>query len=140
MNNMISVMDRPEEGFRALIDSDGWRIGYMRHSPQWTFEQINEFQRHEESDEVFVLLQGSCCLLLGDGDAQLGTISAVEMEPLKVYSIRRDIWHSHLVDEGTDVLVVENSSVALENSPYISLTEEQRDCVKQLGRCRMVKK
>lgn len=126
MDELISTLSSDDVGYRVLMDFEAWRIGYMRHGKEYEAENIRSFQRHENCDEVFVLLRGHCCLLAGDGTDTVGTIYAKEMEPLRIYNIHRGVWHSHLVDEDSDVLVVENSDVTLDNSPMIPLTLEQR--------------
>ncbi|MFR1477921.1 MAG: hypothetical protein ACLSB9_20705 [Hydrogeniiclostridium mannosilyticum] len=51
-------------------------------------------QRHN-TDEVFVLLKGSCTPYIGDGgDEGPGTVRAVELEPGVIYNVR-GAWHTH---------------------------------------------
>ena len=135
-NKGISILTSESEGYRVLMDFEAWRIGYMRHERAYTAEHLTRFQRHDVCDEAFVLLAGHCCLLVGSGTYTVGRIEGVEMEPMKVYNIHRGVWHSHLVDEGAAVLVVENSNVSLDNSPLVELKEAQRREIAAIAQAR----
>ncbi len=132
----IEVYAHSGEGYEALLDFESWRIGYMRHAAQYLAQNIERFQRHEGCDEAFVLLKGRCCLLTGGYGETVGDIEGTEMEPFRVYNIKKGVWHSHLVDEDTDVLVVENSNVTLENSPLRELDAGRRKQILQIEKAR----
>jgi len=88
-------------------------------------QNLTNMQRHDKTDEVFVLLKGKCILFVGDGKDEAGTIHAEDMVPLKVYNVKRGTWHNHTLSENASVLVVENSKTTEENSPFCRLTPEQ---------------
>jgi len=72
MNNsiptsLLEIHETLKPGFQPLIDSDCWRIAFLMFAPDVTPRHIVEFQRHNESDEVFVLLSGRCILFLRRG-------------------------------------------------------------------------
>ena len=74
-------------------------------------------QRHNETDEVFVLLEGRCILFIGKGKETITSITAVDMVPRKLYNVRRGVWHSHTLNNEASVLIVENSDTTVKNSP-----------------------
>jgi hypothetical protein len=82
-------------------------------------------QRHDLTDEVFVMLQGHCILFLGAGRETVESIHAVDMQPGKLYNIRRGVWHTHTLSPGAEVLIVENDDTAVENSPSAALSSAQ---------------
>ena len=43
------------------------------------------------------------------------------MEPELVYNIRKGVWHTHVLEDDTTVVVVENSDTVPENSPKMPL-------------------
>ena len=47
------------------------------------------------------------------------------MEPGKIYNIKKGVWHNHIMDEGTEVLIVENRNTCDDNSPIIPLNAQQ---------------
>jgi hypothetical protein len=48
------------------------------------------------------------------------------MDPLKLYNVRRNSWHTHTLSEDATVLIVENRDTNLDNSPEIILNPGQR--------------
>jgi hypothetical protein len=64
-------------------------------------------------------------LFLGEGDVFVTKVHAVDMEPLKLYTVKRDAWHSHTFSEDARVLIVENREAVDVNSPFASLSLEQ---------------
>jgi hypothetical protein len=120
----IHQSDRP--GFQPLVDSSCWRVGQLSYVPDLAADQIVEFQRHNESDELFVLLAGECVLFLGEGEDTITGILAQKMEPFKFYNIKRRAWHGHALSPDARILIVENRDTSLANSPRLGLTPEQR--------------
>ena len=133
-STLLEVSDYTGEGYRPLIDYGQWRVAILRYIDELLPENIGKMQRHDETDEVFVLLNGRCLLFLGEGDQAVGTIHAEDMQPLKLYNVKRGAWHSHILDEAATVLIVENCDTTLANSPEIDLTADQRRQLIELTR------
>ena len=123
---LLEVSKYEGAGYRPLIDYDRWRVAVLRFCDDLMPERIERMQRHNETDEVFVLLEGRCILFLGEGSDAVTSIAAVDMEPLKLYNVKRGAWHSHTLSRDASVLIVENRDTTVENSPKVALNEEQR--------------
>jgi hypothetical protein len=119
----ISAHDGPD--YMPLIDYQSWRVALMNYTPDCIAEKITRMQKHTETDEVFVLLTGRCILFLGEGDDFVTKVHAVNMEPYKLYNVKRGAWHSHTFSEDARVLIVENRDTVEENSPFIGLSSVQ---------------
>lgn len=113
-------------GYQPLIDYDKWRVAVLRYCDDLLPERIFAMQRHNETDEVFVLLEGRCILFLGEGKDTITSITAVDMVPRKLYNIKRGVWHSHTLNNDASVLIVENSDTTIQNSPKKLLNDNQR--------------
>ena len=133
-STLLEVSDYTGEGYRPLIDYGQWRVAILRYIDELLPENIGKMQRHDETDEVFVLLNGRCILFLGEGDQTVDAIHAEDMQPLKLYNVKRGAWHSHTLDEAATVLIVENCDTTLANSPEIDLTADQRRQLIELTR------
>ena len=121
----ITEYDGP--GFKPLVIHEGWRAALLNDDPsKYRRDTLKQFERHNLTDEVFVLLQGRCTLLIGDGkgDGSVGEVTPVPMEPLKLYNVRRGVWHNLLGEEGMVLFVVENSNTSRDTSDFIPVTEE----------------
>ncbi len=90
-------------------------------------------QKHNQTDEVFVLLKGKCMLFMAEGDQEIGEIYAQEMEPYKMYNIKRSVWHTHTLSKEAMVLIIENRDTGLDNSPEIDLTEKEKNRIIELS-------
>ncbi len=124
--HLIEISDYTGEGYRPLIDYGQWRVAILRYIDELLPQNLGKMQRHDETDEVFVLLSGRCLLFLGEGDESVGAIHAQDMQPMKLYNVKRGAWHTHTLDEAATVLIVENRDTAAANSPEIELSADQR--------------
>ncbi len=120
----IRAHDAPD--YKPLVDYQSWRVALMNYTSDLTPDKIDRMQKHIETDEVFVLLQGRCILFLGEGDAAVTDVHAVDMAPGKLYNVKRGTWHSHTFSEDAKVLIVENRDTTDANSPFVSLDAEQQ--------------
>ena len=105
-------------GYRALVYYEGWRVAFLNDDPsKYRRETIPYLERHNETDELFVLLEGECTLYVADGvgDA-LGQISTVVMEKRKMYNIKKGVWHNLAGNEQMVLLIVENADTSKGNS------------------------
>lgn len=103
---MIQTFEYRGDDFKAIMQFEGWKIGFLRHSER--FSAFNQLERHLETDEAFVLLEGSATLFTEN--------EQVEMQPCKLYNIPKGEWHHITVSEDATVMVVENSSTSLNNT------------------------
>lgn len=128
VNKDIEIVDFHEEGYKTLIAYGEWRVAVMKFCDKLRIENIKSMQKHTLTDEVFVLMSGSCTLLLGgNGDAP-GVVEKVEMQLHKMYNVKKGVWHNHIMSEQGEVLIVENRDTSIDNSPILPLTDErQRD-------------
>jgi hypothetical protein len=124
--HLLEVRAYTGEGYQPLVDYETWRVAILRFEDALLPENIAEMQRHDETDEFFVLLAGHCILFLGEGEETVKHIHAMDMLPLKLYNVKRGAWHTHTLDKKASVLIVENRLTTDENSPFTPLSESQR--------------
>ena len=128
----IETLRYDENGYKSLVFFENWRVAFMNDSPKTTVEGLSYFQKHDETDEVFVLLEGRCVLLMAGFGENPGEISAVDMEPGSMYNVKKGAWHTHYFAPNTKVVIVENADTVPENSPISNLTDEQRKIIAEL--------
>ena len=68
---------------------------------------------------------GASCTSAKGGD-RVDAIRAIDMEPLKLYNVKRSAWHTHTLSEDATVLIVENCDTVAANSPQVRLEPAQR--------------
>lgn len=126
----IEVILFPQEDYQPLKDYEGWRVAVLRHCENTKLEKIDWMQRHLLTDEVFVLLDGHCTLLLAGNGEVPEQWKAVEMEPHRIYNIRKGYWHNHILDGQGEVLIVENRNTSDDNSPVYKMQEPEIRCLR----------
>ncbi len=105
----MQIFDYNGEDFSAVMKYEGWKIGFLRYSER--FSAFRVLERHNLTDEAFVLLAGSATLY----EDRTPTV----MEPCKVYNIPKGVWHHIVVSEDATVLVIENSNTSKDNTERI---------------------
>ena len=113
------------EGMTRVFENPKWMVGIKNWKPMNDIANINNLERHNETDELFILLNGQCTLLFANETADGLDIQAVEMEPMKVYNIPRTLWHNTVTRKDTKLALIEDSSTGSANSDNLDLTEAQ---------------
>ena len=112
----LDILEHCGTEYRRLVNNAKWTVASLNWAPRFDEKNLVELERHNLTDEVFVLLCGKATLLVGEGAER------VEMEPLKHYNVRAGIWHHIIVSEDARVLVVENANTSKDNTEYLSLS------------------
>ena len=130
-SQLIEVSSCLVDDYSPLVESGQWRVAAICTSEQNSADAIMQLERHNETDEVFVLMRGKAILFIATGQGEWGTgkINNVEMESLQVYNVKRGVWHACALGPDAVVLVVENSGTGRSNSDYSQLTTDQRRLV-----------
>lgn len=125
-HHLLEILQYTGAGYRPVIDYESWRVAVLNFIDELLPQNIARMQKHLESDEVFVLLRGQCLLYIGEGEEEITQIKTQKMEPLTIYNIKKDTWHTHTLSKDAMVLIVENRDTTDQNSPQMVLTENQR--------------
>lgn len=120
------------EGMARVYENAKWMVGLKNWKPANDISGIDCLERHNETDELFILLSGSCVLLQGNEIAGKLELRAVNMEPMKVYNIPRGLWHNTVTRKDTKLALIEDSSTSAANSEVLKLDEAQRAHVRSL--------
>ena len=122
---LLEIRDQTEPGYSPVVDYQAWRVAILNYTADLRPKNLTRMQRHNETDEVFVLLRGKCILFLGAGDETVTEIYAEDMVPFKAYNVKKAVWHTHTLSADAMVLIVENRDTTYDNSPFCSLSNPQ---------------
>lgn len=111
---MIEVLSYKGEDFKRVLSFESWTIGIIRYSER--FSAFKVLERHLETDEAFILLEGEATLYTED--------ETVKMEKAVVYNIPKGEWHHIVVSPDATVMVVENTNTSKENTERKPVNEE----------------
>jgi hypothetical protein len=104
----LDVVSYSADNYIRGIEFGGWCVAFLNHGER--FAAPTYIERHNETDEVFVLLCGEAMLLIGESRAE------VKMECGKIYNVRKGVWHQIVTKPGVRCLVVENADTCVANS------------------------
>ena len=100
-------------GYQRGVVFEGWTVAVLNWDER--FNNITKLERHNLTDEVFILVEGEATLILGEQQM------SVPMEKNKFYNVKAGTWHAVKVSRDAKIVIVENSNTSRENSDYLPL-------------------
>jgi mannose-6-phosphate isomerase-like protein (cupin superfamily) len=118
----VDVLDWQGEGFKPLVKSGDWIVALMNWEQRFDVSGIGDVERHNETDEVFMLSAGPGALfVVTDGEVQL-----YDMQPGRVYNVTPGTWHSVIGTRETTWIIVESQGTDATNTDHRQLTPSER--------------
>lgn len=114
----IEIMEYKGEGYSPLVRYDSWRVAIANYAERFSERKNIYLERHLETDEVFVLLKGSCILLIGEN------IERIQLELCKTYNVKKGTWHNMFLSKDASVMIIENDNTCKENTEYMEINLE----------------
>jgi ureidoglycolate hydrolase len=130
---LLEIRQYSGEGYQPLIDFGNWRVAILRWKDASLPRNIEFMERHTQTDEVFVLLEGQATIILGGNSGSVDNIHPQEMEQSKLYNVKLNVWHTVLLSRNTSILVVENRNTGENNTEFYQLNVAQRQELQGLG-------
>ena len=101
----LSVRAWDGPGYKPVVRFGAWCFAELNHAEKFKPENLAYRERHNRTDETFVLVAGKARLLIGE------KLTPVEMVPFRFYNVKAGTWHQIQTEPGTRVLIVENDDV-----------------------------
>jgi hypothetical protein len=111
-------------GFQPVLDFEGWRVAMKRYNESTHPSKFHSVDRHNETNEVFILTEGKADMLLMEGDAKPTQFHLFPMELNVAYSVQKGAWHHVFMSEDAHIIVFERSNTSRENSDLFELDAE----------------
>ena len=123
------------EGMHRVYENEKWCVGIKNWKPANDVTGISNLERHNTTDEMFVLVEGHCTLIQADAQAD-GSLKfkPVYMEKGKLYVIPRSEWHNTITEKDTKMFLIEDSNCSGDNSDVRDLTPEEIKEVQSLAK------
>jgi hypothetical protein len=64
---LLDITEYTDEGYLPLIAYGAWRVAILNYIDELLPHNIGKLQRHDNTDEIFVLLKGRCLLFVAEG-------------------------------------------------------------------------
>lgn len=117
IENYVEIKRHTGEGYSRVVEFESWTAAIINPSECFTKENFVRMERHNATDEVFILTQGSARLVVGEPDNP----QFVEMEKYTYYNVKKGAWHHIIVDDCAKIVIAENSGTGMANSEYHSI-------------------
>lgn len=109
---MADILEYGGEGYKTVMSYGAWRVAFLNYAQRFDETFFEKIERHNETDEIFVLLSGKATLILGE------ELERLPMEKEKAYNVRRGEWHHIFVSRDAKVLIAENADTGTDNTDY----------------------
>lgn len=109
-------------GFCPVVRNPQFLCAFITPSPMYATGLVREMKRHNDTDEVFVLLEGSATLLTRDSLSEPCTVTPVL--PHTAYNVHAGTWHYLAVSDSAKVFVTESGSLKRENTDTANVEAE----------------
>ena len=86
---MFTSETSTKAGFDAVIKNESFKCAFITHSPAYAFGKVVEMKRHNETEEIFVLLKGRAVMLIYED----GIFSEYELSENTAYNVHKKTWH-----------------------------------------------
>lgn len=113
------------EGMQRVFENEKWTVGIKNWKPANDITGIDMLERHNQTDELFVLVAGSCTLISAEETEGGMQFRRVVMEPNKVYNIPATLWHNTITCRDTKMILIEDSNTSMANSDIYPLKPEE---------------
>ena len=121
------------EGMQRVFENEKWTVGIKNWKPANDVTGIDCLERHNLTDELFVLVEGACTLVYANETDNGLEFGAVKMEKDKVYNIPATLWHNTITQKDTKMILIEDSNTSMDNSDILNLDEAQIATVRGLA-------
>lgn len=124
---MMKIQELSYEGeaLSWVHTTKNWGVGIKNYKPANDIANLSNLERHNGTDELFILLDGYCCLLYANEVDGALKIEKLPMEQGRVYAIPAGLLHNTITRPGVKLALIEDCHSAQTNSDVIQLTEEQ---------------
>lgn len=120
------------EGMGPVYKNGKWMVGIKNFKPANAIENLNSLERHNKTDELFGLMEGSCTLVSAVETGSGLALETTVMERGKIYCIPATLWHNTITTPGTKMVLIEAPDTSMDNSEVTELTDGQRAEIRSL--------
>lgn len=118
----LEVYEWEGQGYKPLLFSAGWQVALLNWEPLFERVNLDQIERHNESDEAFILLRGKAVLFTKPGGGELRTR---EMKYGTIYNVPRGVWHNLIATRDVQFLIVENRDTHLGDTEIRPITQSE---------------
>ncbi len=123
---MIDKYFHAEEGYNPFLISKGWQIAQLNYLPTHGLDDIDSIEVHNQTDEAFILFEGTAVLIAAKVDGQSIEFEPVNMQKGVTYNIPTGVWHNIAMSRDAKMIIVERDNTHNTDVGHITLSQAQR--------------
>jgi len=124
--DLIEVKNYEGSGYQPVISYETWRVAVLRYLSKLEPDQIVDMERHNATDEVFILVKGHGILFIAGNQIKPSDIQSIPMKIGEIYNVKKNTWHTISLSKDAHVIIVENDNTNTMNSEAALLDEQIR--------------
>jgi mannose-6-phosphate isomerase-like protein (cupin superfamily) len=122
----LEVLEWNQVGYQPLVFSHDWQVALLNWEQIFDLEKLGEVERHNQTDEVFVLLKGRALIFTVDDQG----MQTEDMKPGVLYNVRQGVWHNLVSTRDASWVIVENRDTHLNDCDFRKLSPQELTQVK----------
>lgn len=120
--SLLVVGESFEQKYKPILDFHGWRVAVLRYFDGVDPASLRRVERHNATNEVFILTEGQADLILFEGgDSPTDRFYVFPMRLNVAYNIQESGWHHVAMSKDAHIILVERTDTTAENSNYAEL-------------------
>ena len=122
----IEIYEYHGAGYKPLAYSQDWMVALLNYEDIMGLDKALDIERHVQSDEVFILLEGRAAFyLVAEGQP----LQVTELKPGLVYNVIKGTWHNLLATKDAVFAIVENRDTDVFDTETRPLTGAERQAL-----------
>jgi mannose-6-phosphate isomerase-like protein (cupin superfamily) len=122
----LEVLEWNQVGYQPLVFSHDWQVALLNWEQIFDLEKLGEVERHNQTDEVFVLLKGRALIFTVDDQG----MQTEDMKPGVLYNVHQGVWHNLVSTRDASWVIVENRDTHLNDCDFRKLSPQELTQVK----------
>lgn len=119
---MITTSTHSKAGFCPVVRNSQFLCAFITPSPMYAPGKVKEMKRHNDTDEVFVLLSGKGVLLTRDDAKEKCQVT--KLSPGTAYTVKAGTWHYLALSDDGKVFVTESGYINPDNTDKTDVTSK----------------
>ena len=124
---MIQRYEHTQPGYKPLVLTRDWQAAQLNFSREQMPACLSLLDRHDFTDETFLLIRGRCILIAYEEDTRQSEI--LPMQWGITYNIPQMMWHNIAMDEGSVVLITEGRDAHIKGQDHLTMPGDVKEKV-----------
>jgi mannose-6-phosphate isomerase-like protein (cupin superfamily) len=126
MKQLIEEYPHEGEGYAPCLIREHWQAALLNYAPEQNWDRMEKVEKHTQTDEVFVLLQGRAVLIAAEITGHTVRFETKPLEKGIIYNIPKEVWHNIAMAGNARIFICENAGTHRNDCTYFPLTAEQQ--------------